>query len=112
MINNQSALGRLRYGIGARIIIPFLLLTLIIAGAGTFLLTTFITDSLNDRLTNRLVDADRVVSERLVNFEEDRLETLRVISATEGVAKNLVDGDAEAVADLVLPFVISANAEY
>lgn len=111
MTNNQSPLGRLRYGIGAKIIIPFLLLTLIIAGAGTYLLTTFITESLNDRLTNRLVDAGRVVSEQLVNFEEDRLETLRVISATEGIGQLLEEGDTEAIKDLVLPFVISANAD-
>ena len=101
----------MRYGIGTRIILPFLLLTLIIASAGTFLLTTFITNSLNERLTNRLVDAGRVVSERLVNFEEDRLETLRVISATEGVADSLINGDKETLKDLVLPFVISANAD-
>jgi len=109
--NNQSPLSRLRYGIGTKIIIPFLLLTLIIAGAGTYLLTTFITDSLNERLTNRLVDAGRVVSERLVNFEEDRLETLRVISATEGVGQLLAEGDAEAIKELILPFVISADAD-
>ncbi len=111
MTNNQSPLGRLRYGIGTKIIIPFLLLTLIIAGAGTYLLTTFITDSLNERLTNRLVDAGRVVSERLVNFEEDRLETLRVISATEGVGRLLADGDAEAIKTLILPYVINAEAD-
>jgi PAS domain S-box-containing protein len=109
--NNQSSLGRLRYGIGTKIILPFLLLTLIIAGAGTYLLTTFITASLNDRLTNRLVDAGRVVSERLVNFEQDRLETLRVISATEGVPESLAEGDKDAIEALVLPFVISANAD-
>lgn len=111
MANNQSIWNRLRYGIGTRIILPFLLLTLIIAGAGTFLLTTFITGSLNERLTNRLVDAGRVVSERLVNFEEDRLETLRVVSATEGVADSLINGDKETLANLVLPYVISTNAD-
>jgi signal transduction histidine kinase len=108
---NQSALGRFRYGIGTKIIIPFLLLTLIIAGAGTYLLTTFITDSLNERLTNRLVDAGRVVSERLVNFEEDRLETLRVISNTQGVGELLAEGDSLTIQDKVIPFVINAGAD-
>jgi signal transduction histidine kinase len=109
--NNQSALGRLRYGIGTKIIIPFLLLTLIIAGAGTYLLTSFITQSLNERLTNRLVDAGRVVSESLVNFEEDRLEILRVISSIEGVGQFLAEGDTEGIKTLALPFVISADAD-
>jgi signal transduction histidine kinase len=109
--NNQSRLGRLRYGIGTKIIVPFLLLTLIIAGAGTYLLTSFITQSLNERLTNRLVDAGRVVSESLVNFEEDRLDTLRVISLTEGIGQFLADGDTEGIKTLALPFVISADAD-
>ncbi|MBE2225450.1 MAG: HAMP domain-containing protein, partial [Anaerolineae bacterium] len=107
----QSTLGRLRYGIGTKIILPFLLLTLIIAGAGTYLLTTFVTDSLNERLTNRLVDAGRVVSERLVSFEQDRLETLRAISFTNGVAESLANGDRDAIEALVMPFVINANAD-
>lgn len=111
MTNNQSTLSRLRYGIGTKIIIPFLILTLFVAGVGTFLLTTFITGSLNERLTNRLVDAGSVVSERLVNFEEDRLEILRVISSTKDVGENLANGDAEAIKKSVLPFVINANAD-
>ncbi len=111
MTNNQSSLSRLRYGIGTKIIIPFLVLTLFIAAAGTFLLTTFITDSLNERLTNRLVDAGRVVSEQLVAFEEDRLETLRVISATEGVGQALAEKDKDAIENLVMPFVISADTD-
>ena len=111
MTNNQSSLGRLRYGIGTKIIIPFLILTLFVAGVGTFLLTTFITSSLNERLTNRLVDAGRVVSEQLVNLEEDRLETLRAISFTAGIGESLANGDAEAIKKLALPFAINANAD-
>ncbi|PID87282.1 MAG: hypothetical protein CSB13_00230 [Chloroflexi bacterium] len=111
MTNTRISFSRLRYGIGTKITIPFLLLTLFIAAAGTFLVTTFITDSLNERLTNRLVDAGRVVSRQLVAFEEERLNTLRLISATQGVPQALAEKDKDTLEDLVLPLTTNESAD-
>lgn len=101
----------MRHSIGTKIIIPYLLLTLVIASIGTFLLTTFITDTVNERLTNQLVDAGRVVSERMVNFEEDRLDTLRLVAGTLGVPESLSSGDTETLERLVLPLAINNDAD-
>ncbi|MFO7681450.1 MAG: ATP-binding protein [Chloroflexota bacterium] len=111
MTNKQSYLNRVRHSIGTKIIFPYLLLTLVIAGIGTFLLTTFITDTVNERLTNQLVDAGRVVSERMVNFEEDRLDTLRLVAGTLGVPESITNGDAETLERLVLPVAINNGVD-
>lgn len=109
--DNQSSLSRLYHSLGAKIIIPYLLLTLTIAGIGAFLLTTFITDTLNERLTNQLIDAGRVVSERMVNYEEERLNTLRLVAGTQGVADNLIHDNADALETLVLPLILNNDAD-
>ncbi|MCZ7667823.1 MAG: cache domain-containing protein [Chloroflexi bacterium] len=111
MNDNQSSLSRLYHSLGAKIIIPYLLLTLTVAGIGAFLLTTFITDTLNERLTNQLIDAGRVVSERMVNYEEERLNTLRLVAGTQGVADNLIHDNADALETLVLPLILNNDAD-
>lgn len=85
----------------AKIILPYFLLTLLIAGVGTFALTSLFTSSLQDRINNQLIDAGTIVSEGIVRFEDERLQTVRAIAATEGVAEAIAAGDNEQLAGLV-----------
>lgn len=111
MSDNHSLLYRLRYGIGVRIIAPFLLLTLVVASIGTFLITAQFTQSVNDRYNNQLIDAGRVVAERMIDFEDGRLRTLRVIAATQGVPQRLAEKDTAVLHDLILPTLINNQAD-
>ncbi|MCA9875929.1 MAG: HAMP domain-containing protein [Anaerolineales bacterium] len=111
MSNNTSLWRRIRYGIGARIIIPFLLLTLLVAGIGTFIITSQFTQTVNERYNTQLVDAGRVVSERMVDFEDARLSTLRTIAGTQGVAQGLLDGDTAVIEELVMPVILNDGAD-
>lgn len=97
-------------GIWAKIILPYFLLTLVIAGVGTFVLTNLVTSSLQDRINNQLIDAGRIVSTGMVQYEQGRLQTLRAVANTEGVAEAVVAGDSQALAALVPQIIANSNA--
>ncbi len=96
--NNVS---KLAASIGTRIILPYLLLTLAVAAVGAYVVTNLVTGSLQERFHNQLLDAGRAVSEGMVRYEEERLEILRTVAGTKGVAEGLAAGDEEALAALV-----------
>lgn len=100
---------RLTNSIGTKIIIPYFLLTLVVAVAGTFIITTLVTSTLQERFTNQLLDAGRVVAESMVRYESERLQTLRAVVATEGVADNVATADANQLAALVPQLVINSD---
>lgn len=97
--------------IGTKIIVPYLLLTLAVAGVGAFLVVRFTTDSLQERFYNQLLDAGRVVSERMVDYEAMRLEILRVVVATEGVAESLAANKRADLAARVPQIIANSNTD-
>ena len=95
-------------GIGPKIILPYLILTLLVAAAGAFIVVNLVTSSLQERFNNQLLDAGRIVSESMVTQEAERLAVLRQIAFTEGVAQFLADGDEAGLATLV-PQIMGNN---
>ncbi len=98
-------------GIGAKIILPYFLLTLVIAGVGTFVLINLVTSSFQDRLNNQLIDAGRIVSEGIVQSESDRLQVLRTVAGTIGVPEAVANKDREALAGLVPQIIANSEAD-
>lgn len=98
-------------GIRFKIIVPYFLLTLLIAAVGTFVLINLISTTLQDRINAQLIDAGRIVSEGVVSFEAQRLETLRNVALTIGVPEALENGDVEQLANIVLPIVINDDMD-
>lgn len=107
----RRALNKLGTSIGTKIILPYLLLTLAVAGAGAFIVTNFVTGSLRERFNNQLLDAGRVVSESMVGYEQERLEILRVVANTEGVPEGLATGDRDRLATLVPQIIANSNTD-
>ncbi len=97
--------------IGSKIILPYFLLTLIVAAVGAFIVVNLVTSTLQERFNNQLLDAGRVVSESMVGFEAERLAVLRQIAFTEGVAENVANPDAEALAALVPQILVNGQAD-
>jgi PAS domain S-box-containing protein len=100
-----------RFSIGAKIILPYLFLTLLVAGVGAFVVTNLVTGSLQERFYNQLLDAGRVVSETMVRYETERLAVLRAVLATEGVAESVPAQDAEALAALVPQIIANSQTD-
>lgn len=93
-----------------KIIIPYALLTVILAGMGIFIVTRLVASSFEERLKNQLLEAGRIVSDEVVNRERFRLEIERVVANTIGVANALVDRDLEKLDDLIFPIIANARA--
>ncbi len=94
-----------------KIVIPYAFLTVMLAGAGSFLATRLVTGSLTDRFDNQLAETGRVVADAVVRKERDHLETLRNVSYTEGVADAVRKGDENAISGLVAPIAGNDSVE-
>ena len=97
-------------GIGGKIVIPYLLLTLAVASVGIFVVSRLVTNSLQERFRNQLLDAGRLVSESTVQYEENRLQVLRAVAGTVGVPEALAEADANALSRLVPQLIANSSS--
>lgn len=91
----QSLLGQLRLSSRLRnkIVFPYIFLTLLLAFAGTYVVTQLVTGSLEDRLTTFLLEGGRATNEGLAKAESDQLEALRGIVFTVGMPEAVAARD-------------------
>ncbi|MDX9991857.1 MAG: ATP-binding protein [Anaerolineales bacterium] len=94
-----------------KVILPYLLLTLIVAVTGVYVVTSLVSDSLQERLTNQLLEAGRVVSDDFARQEMSHIETARVVAYTVGLAEALDAGDRAALSDLARPLTAGLGIE-
>ncbi|GIK55231.1 MAG: HAMP domain-containing protein [Chloroflexi bacterium] len=104
-------MSKLFSGIGSKIILPYLLLTLLVAGIGAFIVVNLVTGTLQERFNNQLLDAGRVVAESMVGYEADRLAVLRQVAFTEGVAESLASGDQQGLTEIVPQIIANSPAD-
>lgn len=97
--------------IRGKIIFPYLVLTILVAVIGTYVVTNLVAGSLDERLTNHLLEAGRVVSDGLVRYEMKHLEVARIIAFTRGLGEALYEKEAEKVADLASPAASGLGTE-
>lgn len=88
-----------------KIIIPYALLTLVLAILGVFVVTRLVAGSFEDRFKNQLISAGRLVSDEVVNRERDRLEIQRAVTNTEGVPDALINRDFAELDRLISPII-------
>lgn len=94
-----------------KIILPYIVLTMLIAGAGTYVLTNLFTSSLQDRINNQLIDAGSIVSEGIVAFEQERLQTLRAVAATEGVSTAVLNNNPQRLSEIVPQIMLNNDMD-
>jgi signal transduction histidine kinase len=94
-----------------KVILPYLLLTLIVAVTGAYVVTRLVSGSLGERLTNQLLEAARVVSSTMARQEIKHLEAARILAYTRGLGDGLQSGDVEEVARLAKPAAGGLNVE-
>jgi putative nucleotidyltransferase with HDIG domain len=95
-----------------KIVAPYIVLTLIVAAAGTFIATQFVTGPLEDRFNNQLAEAARVASDSIVRKERDHLSLVRSIAFTVGVPERTAAGDSEGLRNLIEPLAANSRLEY
>ena len=94
-----------------KVILPYLLLTLLVAVTGVYVVTNLVTNTLSERLTNQLLEAGRVVSDDMARKEIEHIEAARFIAYTRGVALTLSEDDNKALRELVLPAAAGQSVE-
>lgn len=86
-----------------KVILPYLLLTLIVAVTGAFVVTRLVSNSLEERLSNQLLEAGRVVSDMMTRQEMDHLKSAQLIAYTQGLGEALDAGDRDQIEALSRP---------
>ena len=94
-----------------KVILPYLFLTLLVAVTGAYVVTRLVSGSLEERLSNQLLEAGRVVSDVLARQEIDHIQSARVIAFTKGVGAALTNGDTEQITFLAKPAASGLNIE-
>ncbi len=101
----------LSFPIRGKIIFPYLVLTILVAVIGTYVVTSLVAGSLDERLTNHLLEAGRVVSDDLARYEMKHLEAARIIAFTRGLGEALQEEDAEEATSLASPVASGLGTE-
>jgi signal transduction histidine kinase len=86
-----------------KVIIPYLFLTLAIAVTGVYVVTSLVASTLQERLTNQLLEAGRVVSDNFARQEIAHIEAAQVVAYTIGLAEALQAGDRATLGELAGP---------
>lgn len=94
-----------------KVILPFLLLTLVVAITGIYVVTRLVTSSLSERLNNQLRQAGIVVLDDIARQEVKHLEIARIVAFTTGFAEALETGESDFVRALVQPLAFGLDAE-
>ena len=94
-----------------KIIAPFALLTLFVAGAGTYFSTRLLADSLEERFTRQLVAAGSTVADGLAQREQLHLSTLRTIVFTTGIDQAVLAEDRAQLQNLLFPIMVNNNID-
>jgi signal transduction histidine kinase/HAMP domain-containing protein len=91
--------------IRARIVLPYAVLTVLVAFAGTYIVTTLVQGSLEERLQRELMESALVAGEEVSNFQNRQLSKVRELTYLQGAYEDMRDGDHQALQDLLLPSV-------
>ena len=94
-----------------KVILPYLLLTLIVAVTGAYVVTRLVSSSLNERLENQLAESGRVISDTMARQEIRQLEAARIIAYTRGLGEAVQAGDGDRVMALAQPAAGGLNVE-
>lgn len=94
-----------------KVILPYLLLTLVVAIIGVYVVTRLVSNTLSERLTNQLLEAGRAVSDQFIRTEVSHVERARTIAYTTGLAQALQNADREAALAIVKPAAAGLGVE-
>ena len=99
----------LRSHIRFKIILPFAILTFMVAVIGVYLSTRLVAASLEERFASQLVEAASTAADGLAQREESQLATLRTIMFTEGIDQAIQSRDRDQLIALIFPHIVNNN---
>ena len=100
-----------RLSIRAKLTLPYVLLSLLIALGGGLIVTRLMLESVEQRFTNQLLESRKLASELMVDEEDRLLETLRLLVYTDGVPAAMRRRDQGRILELVYPATFNAGED-
>ena len=94
-----------------KVILPYLLLTIIVAVTGAYVVTRLVSGSLDERLANQLIEAGHVISDTMARQEIEHFKAARLIAFTRGLGNAVLAGEPDRVAELAVPVAGGLNVE-
>ncbi len=94
-----------------KITLPYVVLAILVAAAGAYLVTRLLAGVLEDRFHTTLIDAGRTANDALVKIEQEHLAIWRSLAYTEGFAKAVAAGDDDAIGLLAAPHAVNAGLD-
>ena len=92
-----------------KLILPYMLLTIFLAGLGIFIITNFVVSSERSRFNNTMMDASRVANDEMVSQEINQLEKLRFVIFADGMAQAMFDRNSDQIYNLMRPILANSN---
>ncbi|GAP61680.1 adenylate cyclase [Ardenticatena maritima] len=102
---------RVRVPVSVKITLPYMLLALLVAMAASYVVSRWLFETVEERFRNQLAEAGKVAVEVFVDIEDQRLEVLRLLANTEGVADAIQAHDAEKLRTIALPIAVNYGEE-
>ncbi len=98
-------------GLRAKLVVPYVLLTLTTAMIGMFVITRLVASTLRERFANQLLESSRAAADSVVRRERTQLEELRLMSFTVGVAQAVAEHDPEALQTILFPLMVNDGVQ-
>ena len=90
---------------------PYVVLTLVLAGFGVFIVTQLVSSSVKERFTNQMYSTARAVNDAFIRIERKHLENLRLAVSTSGIAQDLQEQNTNAIETKLKPLMASQKIE-
>ncbi len=98
-----------RFGLQAKLILPYLILSLVLALVVVFVVARWVSGSARQGFNGQLQAVQDSAADSLARIEASQLDSLRLLVFTQGLPEAMASGDADAVVDLVTPLALNAG---
>jgi len=106
----KGKIAKVRWPIRYKITIPYLLLSILIALGAYLLVRLIVLETVEERFNNQLYEGGVLAANAMVGIENQQLDTLRLLTYTQGLAEAVQQGDPDRLQALVLGIVINNKA--
>lgn len=99
------------FSIRTKLTIPYMILALLVAIVGGYIVTQVLLGSLEERFTNQIIETRKLASESMVREEDRMLGTLRLLSNIQGMPETILSEDEQKILDLTYPISFNAGED-
>jgi len=99
------------FSIRTKLTIPYMILALLVAIVGGYIVTQVLLGSLEERFTNQMIETRKLASESMVREEDRMLGTLRLLSNIQGMPETILSEDEQKILDLTYPISFNAGED-